>query len=153
MGKAGRKNKYETHVKPYLEKIPKWYLTKTEAQIAKKLGVSEASWTNYKKEHPELLECLRSGQEDLVDELKSTLKKKAQGFHYTESTRTLIDDPEKGLINKTEVKRRYAQPDTGAIHLLLKNLDPNWHNDDKETMDLKRQQTEIMKQKADQAEW
>ena len=29
----GRKNKYETHIKPYLKKIPKWYsdgLTKTK---------------------------------------------------------------------------------------------------------------------------
>ena len=38
MGKAGRKNKYETHVKPNFEKIKKWYLTKTETQIANKLG-------------------------------------------------------------------------------------------------------------------
>jgi hypothetical protein len=153
MGKAGRKNKYETHVKPYLEKIPKWYLSKTEAQIAKKLGISEASWTNYKKEHPELQECLRSSQADLVDELKSILKKKAQGFYYEEATETEIDDPEKGLITKVEKKKRYAQPDTGAIHLLLKNLDPSWHNDDVQTMEIKRQQTEIMKQKAEAAEW
>lgn len=153
MGKAGRKNKYETHVLPYLEKIKKWYLTKTEAQIAKKLGITPQSWVKYKKEYPELQECLRSSQEDLIDELKGKLKEKAQGYYYEETTYTETDDPEKGLITKTEKKRRYAHPDTGAIHLLLKNLDPEWRNDDKQTMDLKREQNEIMKQKAEAAQW
>lgn len=152
MGKAGRKNKYETHVKPYLSKIPNWYLTKTETQIAKKLGISEASWTNYKKQYPELQECLRNSQEDLVDELKGILKKKAQGFYYTEKTKTVIKEGGKES-KKIEEKEKYAQPDTGAIHLLLKNLDPEWRNDDKQTMDLKKQQTEIMQKKAEAAEW
>ena len=153
MGKAGRKSKYESHVLPYLEKIPKWYLSKTEAQIAKKLGITQKSWMNYKKQYPELQECLKNSQEDLIDELKGTLKKKAQGFYYTEETYTETDDPKNGKIKKTEIKKRYAQPDTGAIHLLLKNLDPEWRNDDRQTMEIKRQQTEIMKQKADAAEW
>lgn len=152
MGKAGRKNKYETHVLPYLEKIKKWYLTKTEAQIAKKLGITPQSWVNYKRQYPELRECLRSSQEDLIDELKNNLKKKAQGYYYEESTETEIDDGDK-IITKKELKKRYAHPDTGAIHLLLKNLDPEWHNDDKQTMDLKREQNEIMKQKAEAAQW
>ena len=152
MGKAGRKNKYETHVKPYLSKIPNWYLTKTEAQIAKKLGISQAAWTNYKKQYPELMECLQNSQEDLVDELKGILKKKAQGFYYTEKTKTIFEEGGK-KSKKIEEKEKYAQPDTGAIHLLLKNFDPSWHNDDKQTMDLKREQNEIMKQKAEAAQW
>ena len=59
----GRKNKYETHIKPYLKKIPKWYETMTEGQIAKRLGVSVASWENYKNQYPELVECLRSSKD------------------------------------------------------------------------------------------
>ena len=45
------------------------------------------------------------------------------------------------------------QPDTGAIHLLLKNIDPNWRNDDATTLELKKRQTEIAEKKADAAEW
>lgn len=152
MAKAGRKNKYETHVRPYLSKIPKWYLSMTEAQIAKKLGITEASWITYKKNYPELMECLRSSQEDLVNDLKSTLKKKAQGFYYTEKTKTVIKEGGKE-VKKIEEKERYAQPDTGAIHLLLKNLDNDWRNEDKPTYELKKEQNEIMKQKAEAAEW
>lgn len=152
MGNMGRRNKYETHVKPHLEKIKKWYLTKTEAQIAEKLGITRQSWINYKKQYPELAECLQTSKDDLVDELKGILKKKAQGFYYTEKTKTVIKEGN-AKTTKIEEKERYAQPDTGAIHLLLKNLDPEWRNDDKQTMDLKRKQTEIMQQKADAAEF
>ena len=152
MGKAGRKNKYETHIKPYLKKIPKWYLTKTETQIANELGITIQSWIKYKNQYPELAECLQTSKEDLVDELKGILKKKAQGFYYTEKTKTVIKEGGKES-KKIEEKEKYSQPDTGAIHLLLKNLDPEWRNDDKQTMELKRQQVEIMKQKAEAAEW
>lgn len=152
MGKAGRRNKYETHVKPNFEKIKKWYLTKTETQIANKLGVTIQSWIKYKNQYPELRACLQESKDDLVDELKGILKKKAQGYYYTETTKTVIEE-DGNKIKKMEERQRYAQPDTGAIHLLLKNLDDEWHNDDKQTMDIKKKQTEIMQQKADQSEW
>ena len=148
----GRKNKYETHIKPYLPKIPKWYETMTEGQIAKKLGVSVASWENYKLAYPELVECLRSSKQMLAEELKATLKKKAQGFYYTEKKKA-IKKMGKEEVKTLEEFERYSIPDTGAIHLLLKNIDDEWRNDDKPTYELKKKQTEIMQQKADQAEW
>ena len=43
--------------------------------------------------------------------------------------------------------KKYAVPDTGAIHLLLKNNDPEWHNDDKQTMELKKKQVELQERK------
>lgn len=152
MGKAGRKNKYETHVKPYFEKIKKWYLTKTETQIAQKLGITVQSWIKYKNQYPELRELLQDSKEDLVDELKGILKKKAQGFYYAETTKTVIKEDGKE-VKKIEERQRYAQPDTGAIHLLLKNLDDDWHNDDKQTMDIKRKQVELTEQKINNDEW
>ena len=153
MAKAGRKNKYETHVKPYLDKISQWYVTMTESQIAKTLGVTERSWINYKKEYPELQECLKGAQEDLVTELKKTLKQKAEGFYYEEITEETTKDDTGRELTKITKKRRYAQPDTGAIHLLLKNNDDAWRNEDKPTYELKKEQTAIMRQKAEAAEW
>lgn len=149
---AGRKNKYETHVEPYLKKIPKWYETMTEAQIAKKLGITQASWITYKNEHPELLECLQNSKENLIEELKATLKKKAKGYYYTEKKKIIREY--KGEKEKViEEHEKYAQPDTGAAHLLLKNLDPDWHNDDKQTMELKRKQVELQERKLELDEW
>lgn len=155
----GRKNKYETHVKPYLSQISKWYEELTEGQIAKKLGISVASFENYKKEYPDLIAALQNGKDILVDELKDSLRRKAKGFFFTETKRTYIvvknSDGEEETIGeiKVEETRKYAVPDTGAIHLLLKNLDPNWRNDDKATMDLKREKLELDKTKAENESW
>lgn len=147
----GRKNKYESHVKPYLSDIPKWYETLTEGQIAAKLGISVASFENYKIKYPELIACLKKGKEVLIDDLKTSLKKKAKGFYYTETKRTFIEDDQGNRVGavKVETVEKYAAPDTGAIHLLLKNLDPEWRNDDKATLDIKRERMELDKQKAE----
>lgn len=155
----GRKNKYESHVKPYLADIPKWYETMTEGQIAKKLGVSSSAFEVYKNQNPELVECLQKGKDILVDELKDTLRTKAKGFYYTETKETYIEaEHEDGTREKigeikVEKTQKYAVPDTGAIHLLLKNLDENWRNDDSETMKLKREKLEFEKQKAESESW
>lgn len=147
----GRKNKYETHVKPYLKDIPKWYETMTEGQIAKKLGIAPSTFELYKTKYPELIDCLSQGKEILIDDLKDSLRKKARGFHYTETKRTYMENEagEQLGVVRVESTEKYAAPDTGAIHLLLKNLDNDWRNDDKATMDLKREKLELEKQKSE----
>lgn len=151
------KSKYDSHVKPHLDKITKWTEDLTDEQIAARLKISRKSFIEYKKQHPELVEALEKGKKRLVVELKNTLKKKAKGFYYEEVKTVKIHNPdseaEPEWIEKVEINRKYAQPDTGAAHLLLKNLDPTWRNDDAETMKLKKQQVEIQKQKLEQDNW
>lgn len=142
-----RKNKYDTHIRPRLQEIAELYQTLTEKQIASRLGVSVSAWENYKIEHEELRQCLRKGRETLVGELKETLRQKARGYYYTE-TKTILEN---GVVSRVEEYKKYSQPDTGAIHLLLKNLDEEWHNEDAKTLELKREQLEIQKAKAE--EW
>lgn len=141
-----QKGKYETHVKPRLKEIAEWYEFYTEGQIAKKLGITQRTFTSYKKDHAELQEALISGRDALITDLKKTMKQKAKGFTYTETKRTVreIDGKRTVLVEEYE---RYAQPDTGAIHLLLKNLDDTWRNDDKATMDIKRGQLDLAREK------
>ena len=148
----GRKSRYETHVKPYLDQIQEWYELLNEEQISKKLGISVASFENYKKQYPELQEVLRNGKEHLIEDLKGSLKKKAKGYFY-EETKTSIRQENGKEVKVIEKYKRYAQPDTGAIHLLLKNLDDSWRNDDKATQDIKREKLELDKQKAENENW
>lgn len=148
----GRKSRYETHVQPFLTDITKWYELLTERQIAKKLGISVASWENYKNEHEELRQALQNGRERCIAELKETLKKKARGYYY-EETKTCVRTEGKKEITTVEKTRKYAQPDTGAIHLLLKNLDPDWTDDDKTTLAMKQQKLDLEKQKAENENW
>lgn len=149
----GRKNKYETHVKPYLSQISEWYEELDERQIAvERLGIAVSTFENYKRKYPELREALKKGRQSLVSELKASLKKKAKGFYY-EETKTCIREENGKKVQVVEKYKKYAQPDTGAIHLLLKNLDPDWHNDDEATLQLKREQMEIARQKAENDMW
>lgn len=150
----GRNNKYQTHVLPHLEDIPKWYETMSETQIAKKLGIARSSWENYKTKYPELVNCLKKGKDILVEELRDSLRAKAKGYYYTE-TKDKYEPNENGelmLVERVEL-RKYAAPDTGAIHLLLKNLDEDWRNDDYKTMKMKEQDLELKKQKVEDEAW
>ena len=149
---AGRKGKYETHVLPRLDEIEQWYAFLNEEQIARKLGVSTASFENYKRDFPELRERLKKGREELIEDLKSTLKKKAKGYTY-EETKTFIRKENGKEIQTIEKYKKYAHPDTAAIHLLLKNLDDTWRNDDKATMELKQQKVELDRQRMENEQW
>ena len=149
----GRKSRYETHVLPYLQQIQEWCADLDERQIAvDRLGIAVSTWEKYKKNHAELQEVLRKGKQQLVSDLKAALKKKAKGYTY-EETKTIIRDEGGKKITTIEKYKKYAHPDTGAIHLLLKNLDPEWTNDDQKTIDLKREQLELAKQKAENDNW
>lgn len=149
----GRKSKYESHVKPFLPQISEWISDMDEAQIAtEKLGIAVSSFENYKKKYPELQEALRNGRINLISELKSSLKKKAKGFYYDETKTTIREEGGKS-VKVIEKYKKYSAPDVGAIHLLLKNLDPDWTNDDKTTIQLKRDQLELAKQKAESENW
>lgn len=147
-----RASKYETYVKPHLEDIRKWVLDLNEKQIAEKLGITQASLENYKKKFPELAEALIKGRQDLVLDLKDSLRKKARGFYYTE-TKTTIKDENGKKTKYIEKHEKYAQPDTGAIHLLLKNLDEEWHNDDAVTIEFKKMQQELDKERLEMQRW
>lgn len=148
----GRKSRYETHVKPHLDDIREWYEELTEEQIARRLGVSVASFENYKKRYAELTDVLQSGKRSLIDELKESLKKKAKGFYY-EETKTSIRNENGKEIKLIEKYKKYAQPDTGAIHLLLKNLDETWRNDDKATIEMKQRKLDMEKEKLENENW
>lgn len=153
----GRKSKYERCVKPYLDDITKWTEEYNEGEIAAMLKIAPETFSRYKTLFPELAEAVNNGKNNLVKELKNTLKKKARGFHYEETKITKIHNPDdeadQEWIEKIEVNQKYAQPDTGAIHLLLKNLDPDWRNDDEATMKLKKEQLEIQKKRAEADSW
>lgn len=147
--KMGRKNKYETHVKPRLKEVTEWRRSMTEGQICQMLGIGRTVFYEYKKEHPEFERALRTGETLLIDDLKGALIKKALGYDYTEETREM--SKKDGL--KTKKVTRHMPPDLGSIHLLLKNLDPQWHNDDAANLKIKQEELEIKKQRAAAEDW
>jgi len=147
--KGGRPNKYYTHIEPRLDDIRKLCLTMTDKQIAQIMGVGWSTFKHYKSIHKDLQDAIKRGRDDLVTELKSTLIKKAKGYMY-EETETIY---EHGKEVKKVVKSKYAQPDTGASHLLLKNYDKeNWANDP-QMLAIRKEELELRKQQIENNDW
>lgn len=173
MAKRGRKNKYETNIKPKLQLIQELSRTMTEKDIAKRFGVSySGSWSEYKKKYPELSEALKNGRQNLVSELKSTLIKKAIGYDYSETKvitekvklpeemySALLDSGftpeqiEQSQLVRTETYYKKMHPDVAAINLALKNYDKeNWANDP-QSLELKKKELELRKKQVENNSW
>ena len=126
--KRGRKSRYDSYVKPHLHDISEWVQTMDEVQIARRLGVSEATWHDYKNKYPELSEAVKAGRQDLISDVKSALKMRAKGFEYQEKkTYTKVGD--NGTAVYEEITTKYAPPDVAACNSILQNLDKDWYRD------------------------
>jgi len=144
-----RPDKYDTHVKPYLNDIHKMCLDMTEEQIAKTLGVSRSAWKRYKKLHSPLMSALKRGRQELVCELRSSLIKRARGFVFTETRIT----KEYGKITKEEKITKYYPPDVAALNLALKNYDPDHWANDPQMLKIREKELELQERKLEQNEW
>ena len=163
---VGRKNKYETDVKPYFSQIKKWLENgATERQIAQNLGIGYSTFNRYKGEKEELRELIKNSRQSVVIQLRGALIKRALGFNYTESKTVseqteLPNDMKQCLLEngfeienvrliKTEISNKCALPDVAALNLALKNYDKeNWSNDP-QLLELKKQELELKKQRDD----
>lgn len=155
MAKMGRKNVYDTHIKPFFPNILEMCQNMTDKQIAEALGVSYTAFKKHKKEQKELSDLLQKGRQNLVVDLKSTLIKKAKGFFYDEVEETKELNPDTGELEtvKKVFKKKYAQPDTGAAHLLLKNYDKeNWSNDP-QILELRKKELELREKQIENNAW
>ena len=153
----GRKSLYDRKVKPYLDLISEWLETQTEIQVSEKLGIGITTFRRYKTLYPELREAVEDSRLNLISSLKKSLKQKALGYEYEETKITKIrnpdEDSEEEWIEKIEIYKKHCPKDTVAAHLLLKNLDPEWHNDDMTTIKQKQKQLELQEKKIDLDNW
>lgn len=148
-GQRGRPNKYYSHIEPKLAEVEKLALSMTEKQIAESLGVGYTAFKDYKKKYPPLATALKKGRETLVNELKSTLIKKAKGFQYEE--RKIVK--EMGVTTREEITTKSSLPDVAAINLLLKNYDKeNWANDP-QVLALRKRELELREMQIDANTW
>ena len=148
-----RLDNYSAKVKPYLEKIQEWSIELTQGQIAAKLGVSRSAWDDYINQHEELAEALHIGHENFVKAMRNKMRERAFGYNYTEKKTTQRKGSDGKMQAVVEIYERERPADIVALHMLLKNEDPTWRDDDFETLQMKKKQLEIAQQKADSAEW
>ena len=144
-----RPDRYELHVKPYLDKISTMALTMTEEQIADTLHISYSSWKRYKHQHEPLRTALKKGRKELVLELKSALIRKAKGFTYEE--RKLIK--EAGVIVREEIYIKASPPDVAALNLLLKNYDSEKWANDPQLLEIRKAELALKEREIENKEW
>lgn len=157
---AGRNGKYETYVLPYFDKIEEWLGGgASEKQVANALGISYASFNNYKVQHKELKEICEKPRVPVVLDLRSTLVKKALGYTYEEKEQYIkqeVDPVTKKPIGNpvmhTKIVTKQALPDTTAIFGALNIYDEEYVKDKKQ-YDLKKQELELRKMIAENKDW
>ena len=157
---AGRKGKYDTHIKPNFSRIREWLDGgASEEQVALALGISYASWNNYKRDYPELDELCRAPRVPLVLDLRSTLVKKAKGFTYEEKEQYIKQEvdpitkkPIGNPIMHTKIVTKQSLPDTTALFGAL-NLYDEEYCKDKKQYELKQQELELRRLNAEMKDW
>ena len=152
--KAGRKGKYETHIKPFFDKIDKMLNDgASEKQVAEALGVSYPAWNKYKQEYTEFRELCNKQRTKLIDDLRSALIKKALGMKVERKKIYSKKDEDGNEVKYTEITIDELPPDVAAINLALKNYDrDNWANDP-QSLAIKREELALKKELAEFKEW
>lgn len=142
----GRPSKYETKVKPYLAQIKHWKEQGADNKtIAKELGIAHSTFANYINQFSELADAIKSADmQPLVEELRSSLVKKALGFTYEEKKQIEGIDEKGNIVIKTEIITKYAQPDTTAIFGALNIYDKTYVKD-KAQFELRKKELELKK--------
>lgn len=161
---AGAKSKYDTYIKSKFDEIEGLLNGgASEKQVAKSLGVSYATWNNYKNQYEEFRELCNKPRTKLIEDLRSALVKKALGFQYEEKESYIKQEVETDPVTKetkpvgpkfmhTKILTRYQPPDTTAIFGALNIYDEDYVKD-KKNYELKQQELELRKLQAEIKDW
>lgn len=136
-------DKYILNVKPKLELIEEYARNGlSEKQISYNLGVSYATFRNYKKKHEELTIVLQRGKDVIDIKVENAMLKCALGYKYDEITY------ENGIESKRVTKT--VKPDINAQKFWMMNRMPDkWKGDpnklkiDLEVLKLRQKEIEL----------
>lgn len=127
-------SKYESHVLPRFKEIEAWCRDGVpEDKIAANLGISEASWHNYKRDHIELLELVKKNK-DYVDQVEvvGALQRMVTGYTVTLNKTRMAWNPETKSWNELhETWEQHIPPNPGLMQWWLKMRQRDtWHEPD-----------------------
>jgi hypothetical protein len=98
-----------------------------DTQIANNLGISEASYYNYQRDHLEFLEACTRGKRPANIEVENALKKSATGYEieelHEEGTVSIKDGEEVFTVTKRKKVVKEVQPNVRAAETWLFNRD------------------------------
>jgi len=129
--KVGRKNVYDTKIKPFLPQIAAWRRNGVqEKKIIQALDVSIDAFYRYKKTKKELYDTLLYSKELADLEVENAVFKKATGRIILTETKTEITAlPDGSKQEKTTETKKETPPDTKAAIFWLKHRKKSKWND------------------------
>lgn len=127
---TGRKNKYETHVKPHMDKIfhwkqQGWY----EEDIFKALGISKTTWAKYKRENEELRNVIIEGDKHIGQVAERSLFDNLKWQEAVETKEYIKIEKDGSRTKRVEKITRQIPPNITAIIFALKNKMPESYSD------------------------
>lgn len=121
--KPGPKEKYETCVKPYLDKIYQWLKEGyTDYSICEQLGIHQNTWIKYREQYSELSELYARARLERNKLVMNKMFQRACGEKVTLLKQKATKD---GQILDL-VEEQYIPPDVNAADLYLRNNDPEY---------------------------
>lgn len=137
------KNKYETHVLPYLEKIEKWAKEgATSKEIAAKLKIGYSTFKSYigkgekgDERYKDLSDAFARACEVPDDNVEAALYKRACGIEYEEVKREQTINRKTGEVQLLETRTiKFIPPDPTSAMFWLTNRRPDrWRYKPEET--------------------
>lgn len=115
---------YEKKIKPYLEYIKQALGNGVKLfAIIKELNVSPPTFYAYIHTKKDLFNTIRDGEEIVVQKIRESLEKRANGFKYEETEiKSYINEENKKVKLYQSNKIKEIVPETKAIELFLKKL-------------------------------
>lgn len=118
----GPKGKYQFEDLP-LDLIAEWRAEGlTKGELAKKLGIDEATWYDWERRWPILREITEIQGKFAVAQVENALFKRAIGYTITERSVKRVG-PSRTLAEETETEKQII-PDVKAQEVFLYNRDP-----------------------------
>ena len=125
----------------------------TDLQIAKHLGVCNATWYKLLKECPELREAVDDGRKELETELIGELVKLAKGGFVLTTKKTVIKSDKDGSgVILEEITEKEQPPNYAALTFLLRNLSDTWANDP-QSLELRKKEVELKEKALENNAW
>lgn len=129
---VGRKGKYQEWIEPDGLLIMKGWARDglTDLEIAKNMGVSMATLTDWKKRFPVILATLKEGRKPVIIDVEDTFyEKKLKGYFIEEEIVEVTKHPDGSKTEHRKKMKRWIPPDTTALIFYLKCRKPQQYND------------------------
>ena len=163
MAKAGRKNAYETKIKPRLKEIQEWSKEgANDIEIIRRLKISKATYYKYLTKYKEFADSVKRGRSEAVEKLENAMFNCALGgkqkLQKAMKVKKILykdgkKDKEIEVMEPYEEEVFIAPNVTAGIFLLKHWAKEKGYTNDPLSLELKKEELELKKEIAENNNW